>query len=105
MARVTPMGLIESMTGKICQDSDISFVRRNGKIYTSKMCHPYKGPATAKQTAAKSKFKTTAASVKSVLSKGKGDPDYDKLYEEWQMNKEKYPTFRGYVFALEYKKE
>ena len=31
MSQVKPMGLIESMSGKICGHSDMYFFRKNGK--------------------------------------------------------------------------
>ena len=51
MAKVKPMGLIESMSGKVCKHSDVYFFRRNGKIFTGKMCHPSTKAPTEAQTA------------------------------------------------------
>ena len=34
------MGLIESMSGKICGHSDMYFFRKNGKVFSGKICNP-----------------------------------------------------------------
>ena len=51
MAKVKPMGLIESMSGKVCEHSDVYFFRHNGKIFTGKRCHPSTKAPTEAQTA------------------------------------------------------
>ena len=40
MSAIKPMGLVESMSGKLCGHSDIYFFRRNGKVFTGKLCNP-----------------------------------------------------------------
>jgi len=35
MAQVKPMGLIESMSGKVCEHSDMYFFRKNGRLYNA----------------------------------------------------------------------
>ena len=39
MAKITPMDLVKSMSGKICGHSDISFARRGETQYTMKRCN------------------------------------------------------------------
>ena len=103
MAKIKPMALIESMTGKLCQDSDVSFCRRNGKIYTAKRCHPYTGEPSAAQVAQKEKFKVVTAQVKAIMKGGAGNDQYDEYSADFK-NQQKYATLRGYIFAQLWKK-
>ena len=45
------MGLIESMSGKICGHSDMYFFRKNGKVFSGKICNPSAKEPTASQLA------------------------------------------------------
>ena len=40
MSQVKPMGLVESMSGKLCGHSDLYFFRKNGKVFSGKICNP-----------------------------------------------------------------
>ena len=51
------MGLVESMSGKICGHSDMYFFRKNGKVFSGKICNPSTKEPTATQLAAQAKFK------------------------------------------------
>ncbi|MCQ2203674.1 MAG: hypothetical protein MJZ15_04435 [Bacteroidales bacterium] len=98
MAKIKPMALIESMSGKVCQDSDVYFTRRHGKTFTGKMCNPHRGDPTVSQKSVQDKFRQTAARVKTVLKSGPGNDSYDELVEGFK-NQDKYPTLWGYAFA------
>lgn len=97
MAKVKPMALIESMTGKICQDSDIHFVRRNGKVFTAKLCKPHTGPKTEAQLATAARFKAASEQVAAIMA-NKSGAEYKDLEAAFK-NQDKYSTLRGYLFA------
>ena len=42
MAEIKPMALIESMSKKVCEHSDVYFRtnKKTGKVYTGKLCNP-----------------------------------------------------------------
>ena len=100
MSTIKPMGLVESMSGKLCGHSDIYFFRRNGKVFSGKMCYPSAKEPTAAQQAQRTKFATAKANAKTALA----DPAQRAAYMEAFSNQKKYSDFNGYVFAQEYKK-
>ena len=98
MSQIKPMGLVESMSGKLCGHSDIYFFRKNGKVFSGKMCNPSKKEPTANQTAQRAKFAQARAAVKTLTSEQKA------AYEESFKHQSKYPSLQGYIFAMEYAK-
>ena len=109
MAKIKPMALIESMSGKVCQHSDTSFVRnkKTGKIHTQKMCNPYEGPASASQIATRTKFTTAVANAKAICHATAEDQDqsnYTKkqAYREAYDSQTKCGSFFGFVVGKEF---
>lgn len=102
MAKIKPMGLIESMSGKLCQDSDVSFVRRNGKVFTAKLCHPRTSAPSVRQQKVMLDFKEVHERVKGIMA-DRTSAEY-KAYEKAWKQQTKYATLRGYIFAQEYGK-
>ncbi|MGN0234926.1 MAG: hypothetical protein ACI4BD_01225 [Paludibacteraceae bacterium] len=100
MSAIQPMGLVESMSGKLCRHSDIYFFRRNGKVFTGKICQPSDKEPTPAQQAQRILFATARANAKSALA----DPEQRAAYLEAFHNQKKYKDFNGYVFAQEYAK-
>ena len=49
MAKITPMDLIKSMSGKLFEHSDISFAKRGNTQYTMKRCNERTTPFTEKE--------------------------------------------------------
>ena len=100
MAQVKPMGLVESMSGKICGHSDMYFFRKNGKVFSGKICNPSTKEPTAAQLAAQAKFKTARTNTKAALA----DPEQKAILEAAFKAQKKYYSLYGYVFAQEYAK-
>lgn len=100
MAQVKPMGLIESMSGKVCLHSDMYFFRRNGKVFSSKRCYPSTAEPTAAQLAQREKFATARTNAKTALA----DPEQRAAYLAAFRRQKKYSDFNGYVFSQEYAK-
>ena len=92
------MGLIESMSGKVCTHSDVYFFHRNGKVFTGKMCCPYQGDPSASQTAVRTKFRTAQSNARAALA----DPDQRAALIAAFKTQQKYSTLWGYTFAQEY---
>ena len=100
MSQVKPMGLVESMHGKICGHSDMYFFRKYGKVFSGKICYPSTKEPTAAQTAQRAKFATARANAKTALA----DPTQTAAYLAAFKSQKKYKDFNGYVFAQEYAK-
>ncbi|MBR2166864.1 MAG: hypothetical protein IJ920_00780 [Paludibacteraceae bacterium] len=98
MSRIVPHGLIESMSGLLCQHSDTYFFRKNGKIFTGKRCFPSKKEPTANQLAQRTKFAQARAAVKALTSEQKA------AYMEAFKAQRRYLDFNGFLFAQEYAK-
>ena len=95
------MDLVKSMTGKICQHSDISFAQRGETLYTQKRCNPRdleKNPYSTAELARQTKFTTALANVAALTS-----TEIDAYKEAFEKQK-KYSSLRGYMFAQEYAK-
>ena len=99
MAKITPMDLVKSMSGKICEHSDISFAKRGKTQYTMKRCNERdleKNPYSEQELAHQAKFKAVAAST---AARVKTAAEEDVAAYKAQ---KKYDTFRSYIWALEW---
>ncbi len=95
MAEIKPMALIESMSKKVCEHSDVYFRtnKQTGKVYTGKLCNPSTKEPSAAQTAAKERFAKVAAAVRTILA----DPtEKAKLQAEYKAQT-KYGSLFGYA--------
>jgi len=109
MAKIKPMGLIESMSGKVCGHSDTYFRtnKRNGNVSSGKLCNPYSGEPTANQTAVRTKFTTATAKAKAILAATSSDTDQSN-YTKLQAYTASYAanrTFGGSLYNFIVKKE
>ena len=70
MAKIKPMALIESMSKKVCEHSDVYFRtnKQTGTTYTGKLCNPSTQEPSAAQTAAKARFAKVVAAVRTILN-------------------------------------
>jgi hypothetical protein len=70
MAKIKPMALIESMSKKVCEHSDVYFRtnKQTGATYTGKLCNPSTKEPSASQTAAKARFAKVVAAVRTILT-------------------------------------
>lgn len=70
MAKIKPMALIESMSKKVCEHSDVYFRtnKRTGVTYSGKLCNPSTKAPSAAQTAAKERFAKVSAAIRTILA-------------------------------------
>ena len=102
MAKIKPMDLVKSMSGKICEHSDISFAQRGKTLYTQKRCNPRdldKKPFSEAELARQAKFAQVREAMDTMTEEQKAQ--YQAAFEK---NPGKYTTLNGYIFAMEYKK-
>ena len=95
MAKIVPMDLVKSMSGKICGHSDISFAKRGDTQYTMKRCNERSSEPTEQELAQRAKFGAISAAVNARL---KADDPADLAAFKAQ---KKYKTLRSYFWALE----
>ena len=108
MAVIRPMALIDSMSGKVCMHSDVSFRtnKRSGSVSSMKMCNPTV-PTAATQLAAQAKFATAIANAKAILAATASDTDttnYNKLLA-YKTQYDNHPTYGGSLFNWIFTKE
>ena len=99
MAKITPMDLVKSMSGKICGHSDISFAKKGKTQYTMKRCNPRTTPYTEAELARQEKFAQVRAAMKALSEEQKAE-----YAAQFKKNPGKYTTLNGYIFAKEYEK-
>ena len=99
MAKIKPMDLIKSMSGKICGHSDISFAKKGKTQYTMKRCNPRSTPYSEAELARQEKFATARANVAALT-----EEQIAAYREDFRKSPGKYSTLNGYIFAKEYAK-
>ena len=92
--------MVKEYHGKLCMHSDVYFAKRNGTLYTGKICNPYKGDPSAAQTAVRTKFKTAQTAARTALADA---TQHAALLAAFKAQK-RYKTLWGYAFAQEYAK-
>lgn len=63
MAKVIPMELIRSLSGKVCEHSDTHFVTKYGQTFTAKRCKQRSTPFTESELKNQKKFKGARAAA------------------------------------------
>ncbi|MBQ0136987.1 MAG: hypothetical protein KBS40_03170 [Bacteroidales bacterium] len=107
MAKIKPMALIESMSGGVCEHSDTYFRtnKRTGRVYTGKLCNPYKGPVDPDVAANRTMFGTACANAKAILNATESDTaNYAKL-QTYKASYDANPKFPGTLYNFIVKKE
>ena len=99
MAKIIPMDLLSSLSGKICGHSDISFAKKGKTQYTMKRCNPRTTPYTEAELARQEKFAQARAAMKALSEEQKAE-----YAAQFKKSPGKYTTLDGYIFAKEYEK-
>ena len=99
MAKIIPMDLLSSLSGKVCGHSDISFAKKGKTQYTMKRCNPRTTPYTEAELARQEKFAQVRTNIKALSEEQKAE--YAAQFKKYPG---KYTTLNGYIFAKEYEK-
>jgi hypothetical protein len=99
MAKIIPMDLIGSMSGKVCGHSDISFAKKGKTQYTMKRCNPRTTPYTEAELARQEKFAQVRVAMKAL-----SEEQIAEYAAQFKKYPGKYTTLNGYIFAKEYAK-
>lgn len=100
MAKIKPMILIESMSGKVCSHSDTYFAVRNGVQYTGTRCNIRTTPFSESEIKNQQKFKNAhTAAISRLRDASQQAKDLANFKKQT-----KYKTLLGYLIADEYSK-
>ena len=96
MAEIKPMALIESMSKKVCEHSEVYFRtnKKTGKVTTGKLCNPSTKEPSAAQIAAKARFAKVSAAVRAILA---GTSEQKTQLEAEYKAQNKYGSLFGYA--------
>lgn len=97
MSKIRPISIIQSMSGKVCEHSDMYF-RTNKQtqvVYTGRICNPRDAELTEAQLRAKERFAKVAAAVDELLT----DPAERSKWQAKYLKQHKIGSLKGYVFA------
>lgn len=70
MAKIRPLEVISTMSGKVCEHSKMYFRTNpmNGTVTTGKMCYPSGKEPSADQLAAQARFKAVTLAVRARIA-------------------------------------
>lgn len=97
MSRIRPIAIIQSMSGKVCEHSDMYFRtnKQTQKVCTGKICNPSDAAPTEAQVRVMNRFAKVAAAVDQLLNEPSEREKWNKAY----VAQHKYGSLKGYVFA------
>jgi len=98
MAKIQPMDLVKSLSGKLCGHSDISFAKKGDTQYTMKRCNKRSSEPTEAELAQRAKFAAVSAAVNARIKAN--DPADLAAFKA----QKKYKTLRKYLWQLETEK-
>lgn len=97
MSKIKPIAIIQSMSGKVCEHSDMYFRtnRQTQKVYTGKICNPSNTAPSEAQVRVMNRFAKISAAVQELLA----DPAEYAKWEKAYLAQHKIGSLNGYVFA------
>ena len=97
MSKIRPISIIQSMSGKVCEHSDMYFRtnRQTQAVYTGKICAPSDAEPTEAQLRVKERFAKISAAVDEILA----DPTERSQWQKKYLKQRKIGSLKGYVFA------
>ena len=97
MSKIKPIAIIETMSGKVCEHSDMYFRtnKRTSQVCTGKLCNPSTAEPTEAQLRVRNRFAKLSAAVSALLD----DPEERSKWENAYKAQHQIGSLRGYVFA------
>ena len=98
MAKIKPMALVESMSQKVCEHSNVYFRtnKQTGAVYSGKLCNPFEGEASADQIAKRTRFGKVSKAIRARLNALTGE-DKTKFLAAYK-SQHKIGSLYGYAF-------
>lgn len=96
MSKIKPISIVQSMSGKVCEHSDMYFRtnRQTGVVSTGKVCYPTDAAPTEAQLKAQERFAKVSVAVDTILQ----DPEEKAKYLTAFKAQHKVGNLRGYIF-------
>ena len=97
MSKIRPISIIRSMSGKVCEHSDMYFRtnKQTEQVCTGKICYPSDAALSEAQLRVQERFAKISAAVDELLS----DPAEREKWLKKYLRQHKIGTLKGYVFA------
>ena len=97
MSKIKPISIIRSMSGKVCEHSDMYFRtnKQTEQVCTGKICYPSDAALSEAQLRVQERFAKISAAIDQLLS----DPAEREKWLKKYLRQHKIGTLKGYVFA------
>lgn len=97
MSKIRPISIIQSMSGKVCEHSDMYFRtnKQTQQVCTGKICYPSDTELSEAQVRVQERFTKISAAVDQLLS----DPAEREKWLTKYLKQHKIGSLKGYVFA------
>ena len=95
MSKIKPIAIVESMSGKVCQHSDMYFRtnRQTSEVSTGKLCNPSDTEPTEAQIKVQTRFTKLGEAARAILA----DPEQRAKYETAYKAQHRIGSLLGYV--------
>lgn len=95
MAKIKPIDTVKSMSGKVCEHSDIYFRtnKQTDKVVTGKICNPSDADPSEAQVKVQTRFAKLADAARAILA----DPEQRTKYETAYRKQRRVGSLLGYV--------
>lgn len=95
MAKIKPIDTVKSMSGKVCEHSDIYFRtnKQTDKVVTGKLCNPSEAEPTEAQLKVQTRFAKLSDAARTILE----DPEQRTKYETAYRKQRRVGSLLGYV--------
>ena len=95
MSKIKPIAIVESMSGKVCQHSDMYFRtnRQTSEVSTGKLCNPSDAEPTEAQIKVQTRFTKLGDAARAILA----DPEQRAQYETAYKAQHRIGSLLGYV--------
>ncbi len=95
MASIKPIATIQSMSGKVCEHSDMYFRtnKQTNKTVTGKLCNPSDADPSEAQLKVQSRFAKIADAARAIMA----DPEQRAQYEPAYKKQHRIGSLLGYI--------
>ena len=95
MASIKPIATIQSMSGKVCEHSDMYFRtnKQTSKVVTGKLCNPSEAEPTEAQLKAQTRFAKVAEAAHAIMA----EPTERAKYETAFLKQHRIGSLFGYI--------
>ena len=97
MSKIRPISIIQSMSGKVCEHSDMYFRtnRQTQAVYTGKICAPSDAEPTEAQLKTQTRFTKLSEAARLIIA----DPEQRSKYEKAYKKQHRIGSLLGYIIT------